>query len=749
MKKITAIAWIITMMMTLVASPAFATDWGSENVTMQVGETKTLYLPSYIISKSLKSVNFYSASYNVVEVVSHTNYSVRVKALKATSTPVIVRCDYYYYINNGGYIYQNGGAYDFKITVEGETIVKPTKITLPSYISLEVGETQDIVPTVTPSNAEYTLTWSISDASIATVYNNGMITGKSVGYADLKVKADNGVYAMSRVSVYKPTPSSISIKSSHSMSVGDTYTLSPTVYPTNSRYTLTWTSSDTSVATVSSSGMVTAKSTGKANITVKTDNGKSATCSVTVSAKEVTSVSIKSSLSLDVGDSYTLTPTITPSDAKTSYTWSSDNSGVAAVSQYGVVTAKSAGTARITVKTTNGKSATCLVTVSAKVKLSKTKAIIEKGKTLTLKATVTPSNLPDKSVTWKSSNTKVATVTSAGKVKGVKTGTATITCTSNSTGAKATCKVTVGSVKLDKTEATILKGKTLTLTATVTPSNLPDKSVTWKSSNTKIVTVTSAGKVKGVKTGTATITCTSNATGLKATCKVTVIKSTVTLNKTEACVQKDKTMTLKATVTPSDLADKRVTWESSDTKIATVTSAGKVKGVKYGTATITCTSIATGAKATCQVTVGKVVINMTEFTLKKSRAVTLVATIYPTTLTDKSMTWKSSDPSIATVNAEGKVKGIKAGKATITCTSVATGLKGTCTVTVLSTSEARSMIGDDDELTGIMELESPAIPEPFDVYDLSGRKVLHQVTSLDGLPDGIYIVNGKKILKKK
>ena len=90
MKKITAIAWIITMMMTLVASPAFATDWDSENVTMQVGETKTLYLPSYIISKSLKSVNFYSASYNVVEVVSHTNYSVRVKALKATSTPVIV-----------------------------------------------------------------------------------------------------------------------------------------------------------------------------------------------------------------------------------------------------------------------------------------------------------------------------------------------------------------------------------------------------------------------------------------------------------------------------------------------------------------------------------------------------------------------------------------------------------------------------------------------------------------------------------
>ena len=303
-------------------------------------------------------------------------------------------------------------------------------------------------------------------------------------------------------------------------------------------------------------------------------------------------------------------------------------------------------------------------------------------------------------------------------------------------------------VKLSKSEATIEKGKTLTLKATITPSDLADKGVTWKSSNKKVATVSSSGKVKGVKAGTATITCTSNATGLKATCKVTVVNGLVTLNKTEAYVQKGKTMTLKATVTPKTLADKSVTWKSSDTKIATVTKAGKVKGVKYGTATITCTSVATGAKATCQVTVGKVVIGTSEVTIKKSRETILIPFLYPEDLADKSVTWKSSDKSIATVDEEGRVKGIKAGTATITCTSVATGLKGTCTVTVLSNSEARSMNGDDDELTDIKELESSAVAEPFDVYDLSGHKVLHQVTSLDGLSDGIYIVNGKKILKK-
>ena len=96
------------------------------------------------------------------------------------------------------------------------------------------------------------------------------------------------------------------------------------------------------------------------------------------------------------------------------------------------------------------------------------------------------------------------------------------------------------------------------------------------------------------------------------------------------------------------------------------------------------------------------------------------------------------------------MKGIKAGTATITCTSVATGLKGTCTVTVLSVAEARSVFGEDDGTTAIENLdESPAAVEPYDVYDLSGRKVLHQVTSLDGLPNGVYIVNGRKVLKKE
>ena len=388
-----------------------------------------------------------------------------------------------------------------------------------------------------------------------------------------------------------------------------------------------------------------------------------------------------------------------------------------------------------------------------KVKLNMTEASLEKDKTITLTAKFSPTYYPDQSVTWKSSDKTIATVTSAGKVKGIKAGTVTITCTSKATGAKGTCKVTVvdGGVKLDKTEAYINKGKTLTLKATVTPSTLTDKSVTWKSSNTAVATVSTAGKVKGVKAGTATITCTSKATGFSATCKVTV--GYVKLDKTEAAVEKGKTLTLTPTVYPSTLTDKSVTWKSSNTKVATVSTAGKVKGIKAGTATITCTSNATGLKTTCTVTVGYVKLDKTTASVKVGKSVTLTATVYPSTLTDKSVTWKSSNTKVATVTSAGKVKGVKAGTVTITCTSTATGLSTTCKVTVTAASGARSLEGDnDDDTTGIETIETmdedPAVTGPYDVYDLSGRKVLNQVTSLDGLPNGIYIVNGKKLLKK-
>ena len=455
----------------------------------------------------------------------------------------------------------------------------------------------------------------------------------------------------------------------------------------------------------------------------------------------------KSEAFLEKGKTMTLKATVSPEIEDKSVTWKSSNTSVATVTNKGVVKGIGGGTATITcTSVATGFTATCKVTVG-KVSLGKSEIAVEKGKTTTLTATVYPSSLSDRSVTWKSSNTSVATVTSKGVVKGVAGGTATITCTSNATGFTATCKVIVGKVSLNKYEVAIEKGKTTTLTGTVYPSTLEDRSVTWKSSNTSVATVTSKGVVKGIGGGIATITCTSVATGFTATCKVTVGK--ISLSKYEILVEKGKTTTLTATVYPSALEDRSVTWKSSNTAVATVSSSGKVKGVKSGTAVITCTSNATGFTATCTVTVGTVILNLSEIAINKGKTVTLEADVYPETLEDRSVTWESSDETVATVSSAGKVTSVGGGTATITCTSVATGFTATCQVTVTESASARTLDGDDEEVTGIETIEeTPVVEEPYDVYDLKGRKVLQRVTSLDGLPAGIYIVNGKKVLKK-
>ena len=161
-------------------------------------------------------------------------------------------------------------------------------------------------------------------------------------------------------------PTSVALnKTTLTLDTGKTANLKATVYPSNAaNKKCTWSSSNTRVATVDGNGKVTAKQVGTATITVKTANGKTASCNVTVQAVP-TSVSLnKTSLTLDVSKSYTLTKTVSPSNAVTSYTWSSSNTRVATVDGNGKVTAKKAGTATITVKTSNGKTATCKVTVN-------------------------------------------------------------------------------------------------------------------------------------------------------------------------------------------------------------------------------------------------------------------------------------------------------------------------------------------------------------------------------------------------
>jgi len=168
------------------------------------------------------------------------------------------------------------------------------------------------------------------------------------------------------------------------------------------------------------------------------------------------------------------------------------------------------------------------------VTLSSQSLTLNTGNTSTLTATVSPSNATNKNVTWSTSNSSVATVSSSGVVTAVGKGTANITVTTADGGYTATCSVTVNQpvtgVSLNVQSLALNTGDTSTLTATVSPSNANNKNVTWSTSNSSVATV-SNGVVTAVADGIATITVTTVDGGYTATCQVTVTTPVTSINK--------------------------------------------------------------------------------------------------------------------------------------------------------------------------------------------------------------------------
>jgi len=385
--------------------------------------------------------------------------------------------------------------------------------------------------------------------------------------------------------------------------------------------TVSWSSSNTSVASVTSSGLVTGATAGSATITA-TSEGKSGTSTITVTAVPVASVTVSpGSASMQV--SQTVQLTATPKDANgnplpgRAVSWTSSNTSVATVDGSGLVTGVTIGSATITA-TSEGQSGTASITVSnvpvASVSVSPATAAIQVGQTVQLVATPKDANgnpLSGRTVTWASSNTSVATVSASGLVTGNVAGTATITATSegqSGTASVTVSNVPVASVTVTPASASVNEGKTVQLTATPKDANgtpLTGRTVTWVSGNTTVATVSSSGLVTGKVAGTVTITATSE--GQSGTSAITVVHvpvASVSVAPASASVQAGSAIQL--TATPKDangnpLSGRTVSWSSSNTSVATVSSSGLVTGVTVGSATITATS--EGQSGTSAITV--------------------------------------------------------------------------------------------------------------------------------------------------
>lgn len=502
--------------------------------------------------------------------------------------------------------------------------------------------------TVYPSDyPNSNVSWSSNKKTVIDVVNGQIIpklAGTAVVTATTEGVKNNNEYATASITVrVKEHVRSVSLSDSEiSMYAGDSYTLVPEILPSTADDDVAWNSSDKNVAIVSE-GIVTAIGPGTAKITVITlDGSKTATCMVKVEEAITRITSIKfasSSQVLKKGSVLSLSPVILPADAtKTELHWTvSDPSVIKLLGNDAAninVQAMDYGE-NITVTATatdgSGISAVCTITVPTPVKVSEielnpgTLTLVEQTGKASLTASVYPSDAENKTITWSSDDTSVATVSGTGStvtVSAKSPGFATITATAaDGSGTVGTCivevieNVLIQTIRLYEngkqiTSKNLYVGETYVLPEPqINPSDASNKQLSYQPEQGGRITY-SNGIVTAIKAGSSSITI-SATDGSGAYCQLNFNIMNrpvqyVSLDRDDVTVKPGKTFTLVPSFYPANATIQTVTWESDNTSVATVSSKGVVTAKTEGTTYITVTTTDGGKTAKCKVTVANV-----------------------------------------------------------------------------------------------------------------------------------------------
>jgi uncharacterized protein YjdB len=612
----------------------------------------------------------------------------------------------------------------------------------PPATNLPSGETKQLTATGTYSDASTknltaSVTWSTSDTSIASVSSAGLVTaGSSTGLATITATdASTSIDGAAAITVLPAVLLAVTVSPPvANLPTGETQQLTATGNysdgtTANLTDSVTWSTSASSTASVSSKGLVTAgSSTGLATITA-TDPSSSidGTAAMTVLPAVLLAISVTPPVTnVPDGQTQQLVATGTYSDGSTAnitadVTWSSSSGTVAAVSSSGLVTAEGTGAATITAAdpatSIEGTAAiTVLPAVLVAISVTPPLTNLPSGETQQLTATGDYSNGSTvnltNEVTWSTSDVSTASVSSKGLVTaGESTGLATITATDPSSSIDGTAAITVLpadllAVVVSPPVANLPSGGTQQLTATGeytdgSTKNLSDE-VTWATSASSTATVSSTGLVTaGATTGVATITATDPSSSIDGTAAITVLPAellAISVSPPATNLPSGETQQLTATGVYSDgtTADltKQVTWSSSATATASVSSKGLVTaGETTGLATITASDSSSTLSGAAAVTVLPavllaVVVTPPASNLPSGQTQQLTATGYYSddseAVLSNAVTWSTSASATATVSKSGLVKaGETTGLATITATDPSTEIDGTAAITVL------------------------------------------------------------------
>lgn len=571
-------------------------------------------------------------------------------------------------------------------------------------ITMNVGETRSVTVDFEPINTTADLTWTLAGdgADCVTIlpYDEerriASFQAKAPGTVYINVTSPQTGTETIKISVKQPSTSLVISPKTLTVLTGSTGQLEAKLTPVNSTDTISWRSYNTSVATVDADGKVKGVKSGTTFIEARAYNGKVAG---TMEVVQVTVLDGVKSISQDamrktvqVDSSITLAPIFNPTTAyNKEMKWSVADSGIAKVEASGVSNAKvtgvKVGTTMVTGTSVDGGfSLSYLIDVVAKpapnntkVTLSPTTKFIKVGQSFYVTASVSGSS--NKKVKWSTSNKKIATVSTSGKVKGKKIGTAYIKATArDGSGAFARCKVRVvrkvTKIKLNKYTGRVLVGNTMKLKATVKPKNATIKSISWSSNNKAVATVSSTGRVLGVSEGIVKIKAKAkDGSGKSATCIIRVsepIEATgISVANSEITVAKGKTAQSGITLNPVN-STTGIKYHSDNPSVATVNKYGKIKTKRAGQATIY-GKTSTGLYGYCDVLV--VDLKRKAVTLRQYDTEQLAVNEI-----SSGVTWYSKDINIATVSPSGLVTGRK--KGTTIVYAVVNGVKLGCRVTV-------------------------------------------------------------------
>ncbi len=610
-------------------------------------------------------------------------------------------------------------------TVDGEfkascvITVNPPKVPVSGIalshttLNLNRGDVETIEATITPPDASnQVVQWKTADESVATVSNTGKVTAVGAGATTIIATTDDGgKTAQCNVTVKIPVTSISIVQTDAEIAVGKSYQLDVDISPENAtNQTIIWESSDESVATVNHNGKVTALKVGTTTITATVEGeDKSSTSTITVYQPDVlvTTVSLNvHEVHVSVGDESKLIATILPPNATNkTLAWSSSDETIVIVDVDGNVEAIASGEAYIKVSAANGTfSDSCKFVVSTiavaveGVSLSSKTLALSVGKSISIEATVTPSNATNKDVIWSSTDNSVATVDATGKITAVGAGQAIITATTVNNAKTASCTVTVRvpvtGIAITNVTDSIEKGKTHQFEVEFSPENATNKTITWKSLDESVATITQYGKVTAVATGTVTITVTTEDGNHIATHEVTVFEPDVevlgvVLNTHSVELSEGSNTSLIAMVSPPNASNTAVVWTSADKSIAVVDSQGKISALKEGETYIKVTTEDGNYSDSCLLVVNSIAVPVEEVQIstkimyvRVNEDAIITATVLPEFASNKSVVWSSSDETIVSITDEGKITAHKEGKVLLIVIAQDGGHADSCTLIV-------------------------------------------------------------------